>query len=1399
MSGANLPAVRLPTVIAGQGVDEDNPGRDSVVVELPPSNKFGFAWPAESSPTVNAPLTVERPSAVSLSSSDGETDMSDEEASIPVKRTPRPEDSDDSEFITPTNHLHSDQNPMDQQPGRPPLAPRLSRAFSMPLPSQLGPLQNPRRAPSSHSSEGSPEMDARSLEFGLFHELSLELADSVQMVIQTLLQLSPPQVLDPAKEQFAACSLSIPTPSIASLFTSMKNLNYMSANMPALSIDSPSPRASSPVSSPDTPHSDFDVGEMLQSVGDALSGVAAHAGVDIVLFHGDLGMKHVAVKGDESGLSYTLTHVVRQVISTAYRGDTIEIGLYIEGADTSHEAKSGADSPDSPTAPVRSSPVPDPDEPLRCTFYIAHRFLVPEGSDPNMLNVPDPDIILLPPPSRPEPSFKTLILRRLLRHVGASLDVDIQSRHSFVGRPCELSIVLDRGSPSVVDHSTQHTPEDANYHGYPEFRIANEPSLQELIQFAESLRGKKVTLFANSKGSFAQHMTSYLTAWGLDVSHVSTESESEVQAEVLEGSAETASASTLTRDELPPPELHQAPSTTSTAQANASALSFILIDDDVAVLRDRLSKVRAEQAYPLTLHSRKRPSLASNHRPRSSPQVARVMGMTTHNQTITPQNVIVHFTSLSNFKLVKDAIQSILLPVPSAPWRVPEVIVVPKPAGPRRLLTALHTAVTKPVVDPFFSPIATSPMSPGYPAMSPFFNMGAPAKSPGARSTASIRTASDRSARSPKDVGGDYVSVAPSSPLGMSDGMEYFSDAAMKLGASPASGLVIQSPDGQPAGIFFHPQPRSKQPTPSPKLERDRGSLTRNRGVSFHRAHDVPSTPTEPAREPTKRSPRSPPSPVEHVTDSREALDNTPTAGSSHAKGKARQASVSEDVNPVGPILASVSGGLLESASETSVTPPARLTIRKTDTFSRVPSSPPLSPQSRATGGPPTRRSSKRPTAESHMSAPGVLQKKGKATDGNIVPPISVLIVDDNPINQTILSTFMKKKKIKYDVAKNGEEAVQKWRTGNYHLILMDIQMPVMDGIQATKEIRRMEKNNGAVGFPSTPQSEGQSTPSEASASGTSAGVSTPYRSSVIIVALTASSLQSDRVAALAAGCNDFLTKPVSLQWLNSKIIEWGSIKALQMWADIRPDVVKSISHGQAVQAQDVARRLHVPEGRSTPTAPRSRSSSTISRSKITMAEVVGTPLGMTASILRGDKTVTPNTPFADDSPNSLTDSLGEVSNGRAFGPAATLAKPEAAPADWATPPPDGASPDRVGATSDHRVADVVQPAPDDPTSGPVGEVSAEALPDAAVASRTDAAAGSSSDTLAEVAADTVPPTQADSSSDIRHQPTNTVEEPEPAPVAAAAVEGSPKAPTEPYRDLPPDADKGGPGQKPRQ
>ena len=101
-----------------------------------------------------------------------------------------------------------------------------------------------------------------------------------------------------------------------------------------------------------------------------------------------------------------------------------------------------------------------------------------------------------------------------------------------------------------------------------------------------------------------------------------------------------------------------------------------------------------------------------------------------------------------------------------------------------------------------------------------------------------------------------------------------------------------------------------------------------------------------------------------------------------------------------------------------------------------------------------------------------------------------ILIAEDNDSN-FILMTYILKKYYQYDRARNGQEAVEMVEKSEYDIVLMDIKMPVMDGLEATKAIK--EK------FPELP-----------------------------VVALTANAFDSDRQLAVEAGCDDFLSKPVS-------------------------------------------------------------------------------------------------------------------------------------------------------------------------------------------------------------------------------------------------------------------------------
>lgn len=235
--------------------------------------------------------------------------------------------------------LHQQQDGYDfEQPQQPP---PFTRTFSAPLPQRVGFLRHPhtplhpvsgyndhpRSRENSFSSvispPGSSLATARpsgssypsSSESGSSERLrtpletvSLELADGLQSAIQTLLHLSPPHLLDNAKEQYSGCTVQVPSTSLSALMSSMRGLNYLSANARALCEDVVS-YAEDGMFGLSNKREDFDIGELLQSVADLLCGQAAQAGVDFVLFHGDVGIKHVSVNGSAEGLAYALGHV----------------------------------------------------------------------------------------------------------------------------------------------------------------------------------------------------------------------------------------------------------------------------------------------------------------------------------------------------------------------------------------------------------------------------------------------------------------------------------------------------------------------------------------------------------------------------------------------------------------------------------------------------------------------------------------------------------------------------------------------------------------------------------------------------------------------------------------------------------------------------------------------------------------------------------------------------------------------------------------------------------------------------------------------------------------------------------------------------------------------------------
>lgn len=129
--------------------------------------------------------------------------------------------------------------------------------------------------------------------------------------------------------------------------------------------------------------------------------------------------------------------------------------------------------------------------------------------------------------------------------------------------------------------------------------------------------------------------------------------------------------------------------------------------------------------------------------------------------------------------------------------------------------------------------------------------------------------------------------------------------------------------------------------------------------------------------------------------------------------------------------------------------------------------------------------------ASSAAAAPG---------DADVTNSAKILLVEDNPDNRMLVKAYLKKQPYEITEAENGEEAVAAFQSAEFDLVLMDVQMPVLDGYAATRAIRQWEADQG--------------------------------REPTTIFALTASAVKEDVTRSLEAGCDNHLTKPIKKKTL---------------------------------------------------------------------------------------------------------------------------------------------------------------------------------------------------------------------------------------------------------------------------
>lgn len=159
--------------------------------------------------------------------------------------------------------------------------------------------------------------------------------------------------------------------------------------------------------------------------------------------------------------------------------------------------------------------------------------------------------------------------------------------------------------------------------------------------------------------------------------------------------------------------------------------------------------------------------------------------------------------------------------------------------------------------------------------------------------------------------------------------------------------------------------------------------------------------------------------------------------------------------------------------------------------------------------------------AMSNDVAHSVVDDMSEQTSRSAYAQLNILVIEDNTVNQEVAIGMLEKIGFCADVASNGQEGLECLAAGSFDLVLMDCQMPVLDGYAATRQLRELENSTNQIRLP--------------------------------VVALTANAMTGDVEKCLAAGMDDYLSKPFEEHALEEKIVFWLSDKIDALMTDEVP------------------------------------------------------------------------------------------------------------------------------------------------------------------------------------------------------------------------------------------------------